>query len=269
MAAEQKISEHKYRQYSHDNQIAETYKQNHINQTVDFVRQKKKQHLQFNKGKMTIWQAIELLNDIIDESDPDLDLPQYVHAFRTAESLRKCYPNDDWLHLVGLIHDLGKILSHPLYGNEPQWAVVGDTFPVGCSHSCCVVYYHYFEDNPDSHHPTYGDFHGLYGPNIGLDNVEFSWGHDEYMYQVCLHNQCKIPPIGLSIIRYHSFYAWHKSGAYDYLMDESDKEKLLWVKKFCQHDLYTKDNIIPKYDELKDYYQGLIDKYFPNPLIEW
>jgi hypothetical protein len=38
-------------------------------------------------------------------------------------------------HLTGLIHDLGKILAHPEFGSEPQWAVVGDTFPVGCAFS--------------------------------------------------------------------------------------------------------------------------------------
>ncbi len=36
-----------------------------------------------------------------------------------------------WFVLVGLIHDLGKVLC--LYG-EPQWAVVGDTTSVSCRH---------------------------------------------------------------------------------------------------------------------------------------
>ncbi len=262
-------NEHEYRQYSSNNVIEQTYLNNHINQTVDFVKQKKTLHLQFNKGKMTIWEAIKLLNNIIDDSDPDFNLPQYIHAFRTAESLREKYPNEDWLHLVGLIHDLGKILAHPLYGNDPQWAVVGDTFPVGCRYSSLIVYFQYFENNPDYNNPVYNDLYGIYKPNIGLDNVEFSWGHDEYMYQVCLHNNCKIPEIGLSIIRYHSFYSWHNLNAYNYLMNESDKDKLLWVKKFCEHDLYTKDNLIPECEKLKDYYEQLIEKYFPCSLIEW
>src|SRR5690349_23199945 len=34
--------------------------------------------------------------------------------------------------LTGFVHDLGKILC--LWG-EPQWAVVGDTFPTGCAYS--------------------------------------------------------------------------------------------------------------------------------------
>ena len=43
--------------------------------------------------------------------------------------IRKDYPEEDWFQLVGLIHDLGKIMA---FYDEPQWAVVGDTFPVGC-----------------------------------------------------------------------------------------------------------------------------------------
>lgn len=53
--------------------------------------------------------ALEKLNDVVDESDPDVDFPNIVHAFQTAEQIRKEYPNEDWFHLTGLIHDLGKV----------------------------------------------------------------------------------------------------------------------------------------------------------------
>lgn len=94
------------------------------------------------------------------------------------------FPGDDWFHLVGLIHDLGKILSHPAYGNEPQWAVVGDTFPVGCKHAPCIVHAHFFADNPDGKDERMSSEAGVYEPGCGLDKVHMSWGHDEYMYQV-------------------------------------------------------------------------------------
>ena len=58
----------------------------------------------------------------------------------------------EWFILVGLIHDLGKVMA--LWG-EPQWAVVGDTFPVGCQHSEMCVLSHMFEANPDSKDPRY------------------------------------------------------------------------------------------------------------------
>ena len=53
--------------------------------------------------------ALDKLNDLIDESDPDLDLPNIIHAYQTAESIRLDHPNEDWFQLVGLVHDLGKV----------------------------------------------------------------------------------------------------------------------------------------------------------------
>lgn len=57
-----------------------------------------------NRVEMSIWESIELLNEFVDESDPDLDEPQIEHLLQTAEAIRKDYPNEDWLHLTGLIH---------------------------------------------------------------------------------------------------------------------------------------------------------------------
>ena len=54
-------------------------------------------------------EALDKLNDLIDESDPDLDLPNIIHAFQTAERIRLDHPNEDWFQLVGLVHDLGKV----------------------------------------------------------------------------------------------------------------------------------------------------------------
>lgn len=42
------------------------------------------------------------------------------------KALRAKYPEYEWLPLVGLIHDLGKILVLPEFGGLPQWATVGD-----------------------------------------------------------------------------------------------------------------------------------------------
>lgn len=57
-----------------------------------------------NRVEMSIWECCELLNEFVDESDPDLDEPQIEHLLQTAEAIRKDYPNEDWLHLTGLIH---------------------------------------------------------------------------------------------------------------------------------------------------------------------
>lgn len=67
------------------------------------------QWLSFDKFEATIIEVLESLNDLVDESDPDVDIPNIVHAFQTAERIRAIHPNYDWFHLVGLIHDLGKV----------------------------------------------------------------------------------------------------------------------------------------------------------------
>lgn len=125
--------------------VKEFYRQNHEGQTLQFVIEKKNLFLPLNRTKMGIWQAIELFDTLVDESDPDLDLPQRYHMFQTAEAIRKDgHPR--WFILTGFLHDLGKLLA--LY-EEPQWAVVGDTFPVGCRYSDQIVFPQYFEKNPD------------------------------------------------------------------------------------------------------------------------
>ena len=63
----------------------------------------------FDKFKAEIMPTLEKLNDLVDEADPDVDVPNIVHAFQTAERIREDHPDLDWFHLTGLIHDLGKV----------------------------------------------------------------------------------------------------------------------------------------------------------------
>jgi len=237
-------------------------------QTVDSVQKLHSQFLQFKMAKMTMWDCLEYLDSLVDESDPDTDNSQMQHALQTAEAIRTKYPSEefDWFPLVGLIHDLGKLLSAK--GGAPQWCVVGDTFPVGCQFSDQNVFYEYFKDNPDFTHPIYSTKFGTYKPNCGLENVTMSWGHDEYLYQVCRHNKSTLPLPALYIIRFHSFYPWHKEGAYTHLTNKQDEAMLEWVQEFQNFDLYSKAHKKHSIAELKPYYLGLINKYFPQ-VLEW
>lgn len=187
--------------------VYKTYQNMHTYQCVDFVRKQYDRWLKFDHDHMTIYEALKNLSSFVDESDPDVDVPNIYHGFQTAEGIRKLYPDHDWLHLTGLIHDVGKVLA--MY-NEPQWAIVGDTFPVGCQFSDKIVYHKTtFENNPDIKHEIYSTKYGMYKPNVGLDQCMMSWGHDEYLYRVLTnHPTCTLPTEGLYIIRYHSFYPW-------------------------------------------------------------
>ncbi|KAL8217370.1 hypothetical protein R6Q57_020743 [Mikania cordata] len=227
---------HNFRDYAVEGErqqgVENFYRVNHINQTVDFVKKMRREYEKLDKIEMSIWECCELLNQVIDESDPDLDEPQIEHLLQTAEAIRKDYPDQDWLHLTALIHDLGKVLLHPSFGELPQWAVVGDTFPVGCAFDQSIVHHKYFLQNPDHNNPAYNTKCGIYSENCGLNKVMMSWGHDDYMYLVAKENGTSLPSAGLFIIRYHSFYALHRSKAYNHLMNEEDIENLKWLQIF-------------------------------------
>src|SRR6201996_8208875 len=160
--------------------VREFYRQNHLHQSYEFAQAKRKEYLGLNHRKMGIWEAMEYLNTLVDDSDPDTDLSQLEHLLQTSEHIRADgLPR--WFILAGMVHDLGKMLC--LWG-EPQWAVVGDTFPTGCAYSDKIVYPEYFVNNPDHNHPVYSTKYGVYEPNCGLDKVQLSWGHDEYVYHM-------------------------------------------------------------------------------------
>jgi inositol oxygenase len=252
-----------FRQYNDSTPpvVREFYRLNHANQTVDFSRAKRDQWLKLDRTESSIWDMMEELNALVDDSDPDTDLSQIEHNLQTAEAIR-ADGHPRWFQLTGLMHDLGKVLW--LWG-EPQWAVVGDTFPVGCAWSDKIVFKEFFDHNPDAKVPEYQTKFGIYSEGCGMDKVMLSWGHDEYLYQV---TRKYLPEPAQYMIRYHSFYPAHREGAYEYLMDDKDREMFDWVRKFNPYDLYSKSSTKPDAKALRPYYQDLIDEFFPAK-IRW
>ena len=255
-------SKEEYRNYTDSERVdtvREFYRLNHTYQTYDFVVSKQEEFLTFDKREMSFWDAIDFLNTLVDDSDPDTSLDQLQHLLQTSEAIR-ADGHPDWFVLTGFMHDMGKVLC--LFG-EPQWAVVGDTFPVGCKHSDKIVYPEYFTDNPDTLDDRYNTKYGIYEPNCGLDHVKMSWGHDEYLYQMV---KDYLPEPALYMIRYHSFYPQHRENAYDHLMDDHDREMFKWVDKFNPYDRYSKVPVLPDVKALRPYYEDLVAKYLPQTL---
>ncbi|KAK7222868.1 hypothetical protein V2G26_010871 [Clonostachys chloroleuca] len=89
----------------------------------------------------------------------DTQESQMAHLLQTSEAMR----NDGkprWMQLVGLIHDLGKLLF--FYDAQGQWDVVGDTFPVGCAFDDRIIFgTKSFEKNEDANHPLYSTKFGI------------------------------------------------------------------------------------------------------------
>jgi inositol oxygenase len=239
--------------------VRELYRENHARQTLDFVLAKKAEYLSLRRARMSVWEAMAQLEALVDESDPDLDLPQIQHALQTAEAMR-ADGQPRWLVLTGLLHDLGKVLC--LFG-EPQWAVVGDTFPVGCAFQPAIVHADLFAENPDRAVTGYSSQHGIYPAHCGLDAVHFSWGHDEYLYHVLREH---LPEQALDAIRYHSFYAGHAAGAYAHLLAPRDAERLERVRRFSAYDLYTKRSSPVDLAAVRPFYEDLAAEYLPDQL---
>ncbi|WVO22781.1 uncharacterized protein IAS62_004119 [Cryptococcus decagattii] len=254
-----------FRQYEDAcDRVKNFYAEQHLKQTYEYNIKIRQEFRNTVRARMSIWEAMELLDNLVDESDPDTSVGQIEHLLQTAEAIRRD-GKPEWMQVTGLIHDLGKLLC--FFGADGQWDVVGDTFVVGCQFSDKIIYPDTFKANPDYNNPKLNTKYGVYEPNCGLDNVLLSWGHDEYMYEIC-KNQSTLPQEALAMIRYHSFYPWHREGAYQHLMNEKDYEQLKAVKAFNPYDLYSKSDDPPKKAELKPYYQGLISKFFPDE-VQW
>ncbi|KAJ7698250.1 DUF706-domain-containing protein [Mycena rosella] len=254
-----------FRQYEAAcDRVKNFYKEQHEKQTVEFNIKMRVNMRKEVRAKMGIWEAMEKLNTLVDDSDPDTDLSQIEHLLQTAEAMRRD-GKPEWMQVTGLVHDLGKLLY--LFGSEGQWDVVGDTFVVGCAFSDKIVLPETFGGNPDSADAVYSTKYGVYKPHCGLDNVMLSWGHDEYLYHI-LKEQSSLPEEGLWMIRYHSFYPWHREGAYTHLTAPVDERALAAVRAFNPYDLYSKSDGGVDAEALRPYYQGLINKYFPA-VIHW
>ncbi len=166
--------------------VREHYRKMRSRQTLEYVLRMKKKYLTYDKP-MHVWDAMEKLNALIDVSDPDLTLPNVQHLIQAAEGAREA-GEPDWMQLVALIHDMGKVMY--LWGADEdgtsqneQWGLVGDVFVVGCKLPDTCVYPDFNALNPDMNDPRYNTELGIYEAGCGLDNLHLAWGHDEYLYQ--------------------------------------------------------------------------------------
>lgn len=264
--------------------VVEHYRDMRRFQTLRFYEKMEKKY-DFSNGNyrrlMTIEEAFAELENYVDASDPDLDLPNLLHLLQTAEGIRRA-GHPDWLQLTGLLHDMGKIMF--LWGtgedgqdgyspNGKQWALGGDTFVVGCEiPDDAVVFPEFNELNPDMHDPKNSTKYGIYDAHCGLDELKFAWGHDEYMYRMLVANNASIPQAGLDMIRYHSAYPLHDKHAYKHLLREEDEDRINWVRLFNRFDLYTKDGSNDLRESIEDilpYYRGLLKKYGIDGKLKW
>jgi inositol oxygenase len=267
-----------YRDYvaAADSLVELTYRAMYENQTPEHVANMYDQYSKPRYQARTVWEAMDLLSEIVDESDPDTDLPQIVHAMQTAESLAARmkdvpeFEGKDWLPLVGLIHDLGKIMLQKEYGGLPQWSVVGDIFPVEIPLHPAAVFQHrgYHDVNPGINGSS-----SLPEPGCGFQRLRMSWSHDEYLARVLERSNTLLPPEAIYMVRFHSFYPWHTpqkqwnveedGRPYAEYADDTDRAMLPYLQLLQKADLYSKTRNLPE----RKMYDELVAKYIPHPLL--
>ena len=191
---------------------------------------------------------------------------------QTIKELYKDINDWSWFPLIGLIHDLGKVLVLKDFYNLEEHFSVGDIYPLGCIFSKENIYYEkkYHEYSEDFNNLNYKSKLGIYKENCGFKNLEMTFSHDYYLSNVFRKSEHNIPDIALYIIQFHSFYVWHtpKNNIidYDYFASDYDWYLLPLLKLFQKSDLYSKNNDLPNIDHIKKYYNDLILKYIPNKL---
>jgi inositol oxygenase len=211
-------------------------------------------------GRATVLERFDALAGVFDESDGDLaGMSQLGHALQTTNAMRRDGRGDDWL-VLGLVHDLGKILAQSGLAQE---FVVGDIWPLGCAFSPHIRFAHHLAENPDAHDARYTDRLGIYDEGCGLERVTFVYGHDEYLADVLRDH---VPDEVRWTIRHHSFQSL--ADDYLHLFDARDlRLREEWMKPFAGYDLYSKDPETAEAEHLPEY-RDLLARRFPRPL-DW
>ncbi|KAG2487522.1 hypothetical protein HYH03_013803 [Edaphochlamys debaryana] len=257
---------------------------NHARQTMDFVKRQTQLFGAMDKAQMGVWEALHTLNELREyeavlmaegnEAQDLSELPLLDHAFQTAELCRLHHPDMDWLHLVGLIHGLGKLLAHRKFGSQPQWAICGETYPLGCRFSPHILGSQYFTANPDRRRRAYNTQTGIYNPGCGLLSVVMSWSAPEYLYLILLLNRAPMPEDALWVLRHAKFTTLSRPhSCYLPLCSREDMRRLPLLRSFQTLAAYRRQELPPGFalegEARTAYYTGLIHKYIGAGNLHW
>ncbi len=97
-------SKSNYRDYDAPSRdtVRDFYRDNHRQQTCELVERQRDEYLGLDRNKMSISEALDYLNTLVDDSDPDTDLDQLQHLLQTSESIRQG-GHERWFVLAGFL----------------------------------------------------------------------------------------------------------------------------------------------------------------------
>ena len=192
-----------------------------------YALKKKYEHSVF--GKFYVWDLVNSLSKCIDPLDVRLGVgSQEIHVLQILEAMEADGITDPNILVLGIIHDLAKVLLLP---HEPPENVCFNTSIIGD-----------------------------YEPGIGLDNCTLTWCQDEFLYS---RMKDHVPDHIAWVIRYHGI----DIPKCDRYMDERDRDYTeCYLRAFKNYDGRTKSFYkIPK-KKIEDYHY-LIEDAFPKPIL--
>ena len=128
-----------YDNSEYQERVEKTYKKMIENQTLEYVLNMKINYAKYPNLKKTIWEVIKLLETIIDESDPDTDESQLVHACQTTAliickyfqygstmlktdiDIKNLFTELEWHHLPLDVKKMYPKYLHELYSDIDDW----------------------------------------------------------------------------------------------------------------------------------------------------
>lgn len=270
-------------------------------QTMDFAARQRARFAQLSNATLSPFEALALLDSV---PRPSGDFPDTLstvsHALLTAQWCRHEFPGADWAPLVGLMHDLGRLLSHPKcasapaamhaacapaaapphshwarcrWGSEPAWAVTSESYPLGCRFAETISGYFFLHACPDRRCSAYASPAGIYRAGCGLDSTHFTWTGPEYLSLVLAQNGARLPFAATFLLRYQNFESAISDGAYRLLMSDADSRCLPLLRKFAAVKRAAAAGAGPphacSHAELVALCTAAMHKYFPQPRLRF
>ena len=271
--------------------MSDIYKKNYKLQTINHVRFMKNKYENFRLKKYDLWKCLEMLIDLsrkynillfersiknannlkkfIDEKNQILSIntssifskdewmtlatKNKILYGTTFKHLYSHITNWDWLPLVGLILNIGKLLSSSEIGGAELAQISCDIFPLGCEISRESTFYNecakIIKRKSRSRYGNYKQF-------CGFDNLNLSYSYTSFLInQLQKYRNNRIPQEGMYLLKFCLLTAWHSPKtpihrAYPYLANKFDWKMLPLLKLFYRCCFDNNDNFI---NELSGY----------------
>lgn len=271
-----KASESSLRDYSNaPASVKKFYRNQRRGVTAEITLKDRAAFLPLRKGKKGMWALIQKARKYADGSDPDHIKAQLLHLYGAAKKAMEM-KMPKWFVLTCLIHDGGKFLMEWI----PEHRVVGDTFPHLIKPGKEEIFYEEFKRNKDWKLVSKKGPNGFYSKSCGLDSMLMTWGHDEYLFNIVFdwikQNaeyvkktwKCTALELRLMLymIRFHSFYAFHRQGGYKSLWSKTDTKLRPYLRVFSMFDLYSKPDKLPPLREMDKDFKPLVESFFPTKM---